>query len=355
MLKAVVDLYIETAEPVGSKAIVEYAGLGFSSATIRSEMAELENMGYLEQPHTSAGRIPSPLGYRVYVNELMRQQKLSIDETEKINSTLKAKIQELDDVLSDAGQLTSELTNYPAIALSSVVTKVTIERFDLIYIDANSFIIVVMLSNKKVKNKLIHLPCTIEQKTLTKLSTQFNACFTNIGEEGITPILIASAERATNDTVGLVNVISTFAIEVLTEEKNSHTYTAGTSHILEHPEYRDVDKAQKLMKYLSDDSKLANLTMPDDNSDVHIMIGPENVADELKDSSVIVASYNIGNNMQGLIGVVGPTRMDYAKVAAKLKYIANGLSGIMNAGGFPQMPQPGRKDIKMIETHKGDD
>ena len=102
VLKAVVDLYIETAEPVGSKAIVEYAGLGFSSATIRSEMAELENMGYLEQPHTSAGRIPSPLGYRVYVNELMRQQKLSIDETEKINSTLKAKIQELDDVLSDA-------------------------------------------------------------------------------------------------------------------------------------------------------------------------------------------------------------------------------------------------------------
>jgi heat-inducible transcriptional repressor len=133
--------------------------------------------------------------------------------------------------------------------------------------------------------------------------------------------------------MGLVSLIASFAISTLTQEKSQSAYLAGASHILEQPEYRDIDKAQKLITYLSDDKKLASLPMPDNGSDVKIMIGPENVAEELKDSSVIVASYDAGDNMKGLIGVVGPTRIDYATIAAKLSFIAQGLSELLAAGG----------------------
>jgi heat-inducible transcriptional repressor len=333
ILKAVVDSYIETAEPVGSKALAENAGLGVSPATIRNEMADLEALGYLEQPHTSAGRIPSAKGYRLYVNELMMQHKLTMEESQEINQQMSLKLRQMDKAVDQAGKLISDLTNYPTYALAAVSGPVTISRFDIIQVDNNSFIVVVMLSNKAVKNKLMRVTFPVEALTLQKLSTQFNGSFTDITEEEITPQLIASAERAVNDTMGLVSLIASFAISTLTEEKSQSAYLAGASHILEQPEYRDIDKAQKLITYLSDDRKLASLPMPDNGSDVKIMIGPENVAEELKDSSVIVASYDAGDNMKGLIGVVGPTRIDYATIAAKLSFIAQGLSELLAAGG----------------------
>ena len=163
ILAAVVDAYIRTAEPVGSKAIAESAGLGCSSATIRNELAELVAMGYLEQPHTSAGRVPTPMGYRMYVNELMDQQRLSIEESEDLNRRLNQKLQELDDTISDVSRLASQLTDYPAMALTTR-EAVTIVRFDLIYVDANTFIIVVMLSDHTVRNKLVRLPISVDER-----------------------------------------------------------------------------------------------------------------------------------------------------------------------------------------------
>ena len=335
ILRAVIDEYVETAEPVGSKTIVKDIGLTVSSATIRNEMAELESMGLLEQPHTSAGRIPTAMGYRVYVNELMDRHKLSLEDTETINRALKSRIQQLDKIITDAGRITSQLTSYPAYALAAANSSVTISRFDIIYVDANTFIIVVMMSNKTVKNKLVHLPFTLEQATLTKLSTLFNASFTNISEENITPQLISSTERASNDSNGVVAVIAGFAIELLYETKTRETHITGASSLLEYPEYRDVDKAQRLLRYLSDDSELAKLPVPEDSGGMKITIGPENLAEELRNSSVIVARYDAGDDLQGLIGVVGPTRMDYSKVAARLSYIARGLSWLLSGSDKP--------------------
>ena len=332
ILKAVIDDYVDTAEPVGSKTIAQNAGLGLSPATIRNEMAELEDMGYLEQPHTSAGRIPSSSGYRVYVNELMQRQRLSLEETEEINRGLRYKMQQLDKIITEAGRLTSRMTSYPAYALTATAPQATISRFDLIYVDSNTFIIVVMLSNNTVKNKLVRLPVNVEQAELVKLSTLFNASFVGIPDERITTALIQATERAAGDTTGTVAVIARFDIEVLSEVKTTETYVTGTSHLLRHPEYRDVEKAQRLLSYLSDGEELLKLPTPDDADDVKITIGSENLADELKSSSVIVARYNAGDGMQGLIGVVGPTRMDYSKVAAKLSYIAGGLSRLLSGG-----------------------
>ncbi len=333
ILKAVVDNYIETAEPVGSKAIA--ADLGLSSATIRNEMAELEAMGYLEQPHTSAGRIPSPLGYRIYVNELMRRHKLSLEETERINSALHSRIQQFDQLLSNVGQLTSQLTNLPAYALSPALSRVTVLRYDFLYVDEGTFILVIMLDNNSVKSQLVRLPAKTSEEHLKKLCAIFNAMFTGKTDEEMSPALIASVEQATGDRMGTVAVIAAYVIDVLSQSRTSHAYLSGTSHLLRHPEYRDVRKAQKLLDYLSDGQQLARFPSPDDNSPIQILIGPENVAEQLQDSSVIAVSYDAGENMKGLVGVVGPTRMDYAQVAAKLQYIAQWLNILLhNAGGF---------------------
>ena len=257
ILAAVIEEYIRTAEPVGSKAIAASADLGCSSATIRNELAELVSMGYLEQPHTSAGRVPTPLGYRMYVNELMEHKDLTAEETQAITQSLTGR-QQLDDTISDVSKLVSQLTDLPALALTSQ-TAVTIRRFDLIYVDANTFIIVVLLGDNTVKNKLVHLPVSAEQSMIQKLAAVFNAHFTGIREPDITPTLISSVERAAQDNLGITAVIAAFAIEALTGAGAAQTYLVGESQLLHQPEFRDPDKAHRLMSYLSDGSNLLEM------------------------------------------------------------------------------------------------
>jgi len=344
LLRLVVESYIDTAEPVGSKSIAESSDLGCSSATIRNEFKELTDMGYLEQPHTSAGRVPTAKGYRLYVNELMHEQPLSTDETAKINSSLSSTTEQLDSLMNDVGHLASELTSYPALAMTAPAPA-TLKRIDLIFIDSNSFIIVLLLSNNTVKNKLIRLPFSFREDMLRKLSAVFNSSFTDITEDRITPILISSTERSVNDTMGLSSVIAEFIIETLTASAGAATVISGESSLLKLPEFRDPDKAHKLISYISDSNHLTHLSssIP---GDVQMLIGPENVAEELKDSSVVLASYDLGDGTRGLIGVVGPTRMDYSAVAAKLSYLAGKLSLLLAGGNTAPPPGFGKLMIK---------
>ena len=335
ILAAVVDEYVRTAEPVGSKAIAATAGLGCSSATIRNELAELVSLGYLEQPHTSAGRVPTPMGYRMYVNELMERQKLSLEETEDLNRRMNQKLRELDDTISNVSRLASQITDYPALALTTR-TAVTIKRFDIIYVDANTFILVLLLSDNSVKNKLVRLPVSVDQKLVQRLSSLFNSGFTGITDEQITPLLINSTERAADDTMGITSVIAAFAIEVLTAAEAPTTFVSGENRLLNQPEFRDPEKAHKLMGYLSGGGYLLPPDAQMDRAgEVRVLIGPENVAEELKDSSVVIATYDAGDNTKGMIGVVGPTRMDYSAVAAKLSALAAGLSRRLGSGEAP--------------------
>lgn len=336
ILSAVVDDYIEKAEPVGSKSIAASAGLNLSSATIRNELAELTAMGYLEQPHTSAGRVPTPQGYRFYVNELMQRQRLSQEETEAINHSLNRKIRQLDKLISDAGRLVSRLTSYPALTLAAP-RAATVSRFDIIYVDPNTFIIVALLSNNTVRSKLIHLPFSVDQGMTQKLSALFNAGFTGLTDDKISPHLISATERAACDSMGLTSILAAFTIESLTSTHSSAAFVTGESSLLRQPEFRDPEKAHRVMSYLSDAGHLLNLpeTIGDNEKDIRIIIGPENVAEELRDSSVVMASYDAGDDLRGLIGVVGPTRMDYSGVAAKLRYIANSLGKILGSGEAP--------------------
>lgn len=335
ILRAVVEIYVRTAEPVGSKAVAAELGSSISSATIRNEMVELETLGLLEQPHTSAGRMPSSLGYRTYVDALMKRHDLLPNEAFEINNALKVHPKDQPHLHSHAGKLTSRLTTYPAYALASATGLVNIVRFDFIYIDPFSFIIVVLLSNDTVKNKLVHLTAPTDQEILARLMAVFNASFTGIPEERITSALIQSTERAVRDVTGIVAVIAGFTIELLCEAKTIGATVTGEMKLLSHPEYRDVDKVQRLINYLSDDKELTRLPSPDNSGEVKITIGAENLAEELQDSSVVAVRYDAGDDMQGLIGVVGPTRMDYSKVAARLSYIAQGLGQLISTGALP--------------------
>ena len=335
ILRAIIESYIQTAEPVGSKAVAACLDLDISSATIRNEMADLETMGLLEKPHTSAGRIPSPRGYRLYVNELMEEHKLSLQETQRINEALHLKMAELDRVLSEAGRVVSQLTNYPAFALSSGGGRVTIRRFDLLMVERNAFIIVVMTDTNIVRNRLVRLPSDLSEAQLQMLNTLLNTTFTGLSLEEITPELMRVAQHAAGDAYGLISLVVSCAIEVLETLEQRTVHTSGIAHLLELPEYRSLDRAQPLMSYLSDDNDPAHFPVPKD-APMDILIGPENLHAALKDTSVVVASYDIGDGMRGVIGVVGPTRMDYAKITARLSYLAEGLSRLFGRGALPE-------------------
>lgn len=338
ILRAVVENYIQTAEPVGSKAIVASSGLKVSSATIRNEMAELENLGLLEQPHTSAGRVPSPKGYRLYVNELMEEHRLTMQEAQKINEALNLKIREMDQVMTEAGKIISQLTKYPTFALTKGTKKAVITRYDLLMVEDTAFIAVLMTDTQAVKNKYFRVPAPVSQTQLQLLGTLLNTSFTGLTLEELTPALMRVGSHAAGEAYGLINLVVSFAMEVLEELESNVVHTAGIPTLLAHPEYQSLEKAEPLMNYLSEMGvDEANLPVVQGDN-VRILIGPENVADELKDSSVIMASYDIGGGMQGIIGVVGPTRMDYADLAARLSYFAEGLSRMFGKG---EIPPPG--------------
>ena len=336
ILRAIVETYIATAEPVGSKVVAEKAGLEVSTATIRNEMADLTEMGYLEQPHTSAGRVPSASGYRLYVNELMDRQQLTLQETERINQALNLKMEELDRVLDRAGKMLSQISDYPVFTAAASVDRVTVKRFDLLMVEENAFIAVVMTDNSVVKNKLIRMPERLSDPQLQMLSAVLNSSFVGLTQEEMEQTLDKMETRTAPGAFELIALVVEFAVKVLADQRQQRVHTAGITHLLEHPEYHSLDKAKPLMTYLSEESSASRLPMTMNNGqNMNILIGPENISDALKDTSVVMASYDIGDNMKGVIGVVGPTRMDYAKVTARLSYFADSLTRMFGKGELP--------------------
>ena len=332
ILKVVIEDYIRTAEPVGSKAIAAEMGGKVSSATIRNELSDLTELGYLEQPHTSAGRVPSPKGYRLYVNELMERQRLSLDETEKINAALQVKMEELDRVISQAGRAVSSFVNYPAYVTAAGRKKLTARRFELLPVDEHKCIVVMMMSDSRVKSQLLRLQLKVDLDQLPTMVNLLNTHFVNISPVEMNQRLMSVAEQVMPQLFLLLSQVIAYAADALEEAGQREIVTAGARELLKLPEFRDADKAHQLMSFLADSKE--SLPMPDDGP-MKILIGPENVSEALKDTSVVVASYDIGDDMRGLIGVVGPTRMDYAAVAARLTGFAEGLTRLLGKQELP--------------------
>ena len=338
ILKYIVEEYVATAEPVGSKAIAKGLGGSVSSATIRNEMAELVEAGYLEQPHTSAGRVPSPKGYRFYVNELMEKKALSNKETDRINKAVSGKLSGLDNAISKAGQMASTLTAYPAYSMRQGKENLTIQRFELVPVDEKSFISVIMTSDSRVKSRLQKSELSFDADQLADIAHLLNTHFTGRSCEEMNEHLMSVSSQLKPELFLVVSQTIEYAVSILEEAAQRAVFTTGESEILKIPEYRDFDKAHDLMTFFVDNKE--NLPVPDDGSRLKILIGPENVDEALKDTSVVIASYDIGQGMRGLVGVVGPTRMDYATVTARLSYFADSLTKMF---GRNELPPPEEK------------
>ena len=344
VLRSIVDLYIRTAEPVGSKAVAELPDMNYSSATIRNEMADLTAMGYLEQPHTSAGRIPSAAGYRLYVDELMADYRLSMDETRSINSAIEEKMQRVDKMVEKVAKLVSQATNLPAISAASRSGGATVKRFDLIQAGQGSFILVLLLSTDEVVNKLIKLPLNVTETDLKLLGAVCNATLTDLEADGFTGELLDKIMNSAGAASMLVPVIVEFTSETLRRHGATNMVVTGQQRLLGLPEYRDVDKAMTVMTSLDEESLSGLPAVMMNENGTKVLVGPENVAQELKDTSVVMTKFDIGDGMQGMIGVVGPTRMDYAKVTARLSYFAESLSKMFARPEAPQLPEAPSED-----------
>ncbi len=336
ILKAVVDDYIKNAEPVGSKALASKINLKLSSATLRNEMAELESMGYLEQPHTSAGRIPSNLGYRLYVDELMKAPKLSAKEIEVINSALKVRLMEIDRLIAEVGRAISRLTSYTSYAAAAMPSGARIRHIDILPIDRDTCVLVVVFSTNTVKNTVTKKPGEISDEKLHVIAAVMNTRLENAIPSVITTTLAIDIAAETGAPIAFVGFILDFVREEAEHLDERRIYVDGAAHLLAQPEYKDVEKAQRMLEYFSNKEAIAKLPEPDETGPMKILIGNENLSEELKDSSVVVASYDIGDGMKGLIGLVGPTRMDYSKAAAHLEYFTRRLGKLLGSGGKPE-------------------
>ena len=327
ILKAIIGDYIRTAEPVGSKALTEGHALPFSSATIRNEMSELEEMGYLEKPHTSAGRIPSPRGYRLYVDELMEQPQDTGEEDPSLQSMMQTKVRELDRLIQEAGRLISSLTNYASVAVTPAMTQISIRQFEIIAVDKMNFVIVVVTDSGTVKNKMVRTIANVSKDEAELLTYVLNQTLTGLPLSHITAERFDIVRRAAGLTA-LLAPVAEYIAELIEELSDQKVFLEGTNKLLRFPEYRDMHKAQVLLDYMEDDRRhLLPATRKIDG--IQFFIGPENGENPLSDTSAIYAKYDIGKIGQGMIGIVGPTRMDYAKLSAQLSRFAKGLNKLI--------------------------
>ena len=270
----------------------------------------------------------------------MAAYRLSLDETRSINSSLEENIQRVYKIVEKVASLVSQATDLPAISMAARQQGCTIKRFDLILAGSGSFILVVMLSTDEVVNRLIKLPLNVTENDLKLLSALLNATMVDIPLEEITPAMMDRVMRSAGAAASLVPVIVDFITETLNHQKDTNMVVTGQMRLLGQPEYRDVDKAQKLISTL-DEEALSNLPAVMQNANgTKVIVGPENIAEELKDTSVVMTKFDIGDGLQGMIGVVGPTRMDYAKVTARLSYFAESLSKMFAKPEQKQLPGP---------------
>ena len=329
ILKAVVEAHIAAGEPVGSKFLVQNQLLSCSSATIRNEMAELEEMGYLEQPHTSAGRIPSELGYRFYVDSLLEYYAMTTKEIDQINSLLKVKMGELDKILEVASKVASSITNYTGIAIKPRQSVVKVLKYEIVGIDVRQFAIVMILSSGNVKTKKVKIALEVDETVLARLSAALNAYLTGLCANEITLTSVINLERAMGDEPELVNTTVKAIYETMNELDGGELHYSGLNHLLQYPEYSDVNKFGEIINTFEEKEQILELVSGDNGSDINVLIGSENSVKVMSDSAIVYKQIKKDGRTIGAIGVVGPRRMDYARVLATLNELSENITDLI--------------------------
>lgn len=341
ILRSIIESHITNGEPVGSKTLMS-ASIPYSSATIRSEMAELETLGYLEQPHTSAGRVPTALGYRFYVDALMEDYRLTASEILTLNNLLKSKIGELDNVLQSASKLIAALTNYSTVAIKAPGAQDTIDVFSCMYLDDSDFLVVMRLPNGKVKTAHIQTAEPVSPDVLGNFADLLNDNLAGIPYAAVTLPKIMAIEQGMGDFSFLVSpTIKAVYKELGAEESEVHF--EGVDKLLEYPEFSNTEQVKKILDMLGKKEDILGMVTEASDDKVNIIIDDENK--KFADNSAFVfKKFVVGGKVVGAIGVFGPSRMDYSRVVSTVEYLAKKIETLSDGLLLTDGDSPGDND-----------
>ena len=325
ILQAIVEEYINTAEPVSSGSIVKKYGLDFSSATIRNEMADLEKVGYLEKPHTSSGRIPSAKGYRLYVNELLNDQNISIDEIKYIQSKLETRVNEIEELTKIASSTLSDITHYTTVAIGPKTTMQNIEEIKFVLLGTRMLMAVILTDSGIIKETIIKFDEDITNEQVDTLNFIFNNKLKGKPLEEIDKPLEEYIFSHMNYSLEVIKPIMQQLNKVISDENK--IYLEGANKAFDLPEFKSLDVAKNFINVIDQKEIVADLLNTGFANDINVYIGNENENEQLKDFSIITFKHRYKNKELGTIGIIGPTRMDYSKVISVMKYISKKLNG----------------------------
>lgn len=328
ILRAIVNAHIDKGEPVGSKYLTQNNGIDFSPATVRNEMAELEEMGYLEQPHTSAGRVPSELGYRFYVDSLMERYRLTKDELEQLNGICKDKEAELDKLIEEAGKLFSRITNYTSITVKPKPTNAKVTKFNTVLIDEHSFVLIMVMSTGVAKTKVIRTDLEIDNYTVERLSNVLNRIMADKTVEKTEYASILEMKNMLGEYDVLVDPIMKCIYETVSEIDRGDVRFERVNRLLEFPEYSNTSELKNLLGMFEQKEDIIDLISNSEKDTINIFIGKENSVDVMSNSTLIFKTITANGRPIGAIGVIGPRRMDYSKVVTTLEMLSGNITDI---------------------------
>lgn len=328
ILNAIVDDYIRSAEPVGSRSISKRGDVGYSPATIRNEMSDLEELGYLEQPHTSAGRIPSHKGYRYYVDNLVHVREMPKHEIQRLKLFFAERMQQQEEIIRLVAMALAEMTNYTSIVLEPELYNTSLKHMQIIPLNEKQAVMIIVTDTGHVENKLLTLPQGIPVSEIEKVVNILNAKLSGVSLMQLNSKLYGEISSELSRYVShyeeLIKVLDTAF--VMGDE--GRIYLSGATNIMNQPEFRDVDKVKSLFTLLEAQETLAKMLMPFEQG-IHVRIGTENNIDAINNCSLITATYSVDGQTLGTIGILGPTRMEYGKVISMMQYFSKEMANII--------------------------
>ena len=331
IINSIIQTYLITGEPVGSRTISKYTDLNLSSATIRNEMSDLEDLGYIVQPHTSAGRIPSDKGYRFYVDNLMKEKIAEVDEMKDV---LIEKADKLDHLLKNVAKLLAVNTNYATMISAPQYKRNKLKFIQLSRVEENQLLVVVMLEGNLIKNRLIEVDERVSEDEVAKLNILINTFLQGLNLQEINMELIQRMKVQAEGYGQIIGHIIDAIAVVIQEEDDLEIYTSGATNLLKYPELGDREKASELLYTMEEKKALSELIVDQEDSGeenknpIQIYIGSESPVSTMKDCSIVTATYELEEGVQGTIGIIGPKRMDYKKVVGNLQTMMNQLDDI---------------------------
>lgn len=329
ILRAIIQNYLETGEPVGSRTLSKSTDLKLSSATIRNEMADLEDLGYIFQPHTSAGRIPTDKGYRLYVDMLLADKE---EELKELKNLMLEKTDKVDKVLKRAAKVLAANTNYATMVSAPMIRKNTLKFIQLSQVDDEQIVAVIVMNGNVIKNKIIEVDEPLSNENILKLNMLLNTTLNGMPIEEINLGLIARLKEQAGIHSQVISDVLDAVADIIHVEDDMEIYTSGATNMFKYPELSDNQSAQEIIRTFEEKQQLAEFVADtlasEEKHGIQVYIGEESPVKTMKDCSVVTATYELGDGMKGTIGIVGPKRMDYEHVMRTLKTLQNELDSV---------------------------